>query len=130
MRILITDDSEAIRKVLADLLTKQGFQVDMAESCSATIRRLARQTYDCLILDNDLPDGRGMDIFKVLNSPASHVFLFTTEALSSSGQQAAASLGVEKVFMKPSQTRELVAYVIDACSLPQGSDLARDGSTG
>ena len=115
MQILVTDAGGSVRNEVVRLLEKQGFRVDTAESCVATVRRLARQTYDCLILDDALPDGTGLDIFRVLLSPAPHVLLFTAGALTPMARKETMRMGVEKIFAKPDQAEDLVAYVIDCC---------------
>ena len=124
MRALVADDSLAIRRILADLLTKHGFAVDTAEDCRSIIRSLVQHTYDCLILDDDLPDGRGLDILKVLSLPVPHVLLFATATLSSSTRKLATALGVEMIFTKPAQTRELIAHVAGVCGVPQRGGLS------
>ena len=54
-RILVADDEESIRWVLAKALKKQGFIVDLAED-GTQARTLARQNhYDLAVLDIKMP---------------------------------------------------------------------------
>ncbi len=64
--ILLVEDHEITRKVLAHLLTRRKYKVATADSV-ASARQLARQgNFDVLISDIGLPDGNGNDLMKEL----------------------------------------------------------------
>jgi two-component system, NtrC family, nitrogen regulation response regulator NtrX len=56
--ILIVDDEPGVRSSLSGVLEDEGYQVEAVESGEAALDRLARQTYDVVVLDVWLP---GMD---------------------------------------------------------------------
>ena len=62
LRILVVEDHEATRRVLADLLRRRGHQVDVAECVSEAIEMAERYPHDVLISDLGLPDGHGFEI--------------------------------------------------------------------
>ncbi|XYH97681.1 response regulator [Sorangium sp. So ce1128] len=59
--VLLVDDDEASRLVLAALLEDEGFEVDVAGSFAEAGRKLAAEgaRYDLALLDRNLGDGRG-----------------------------------------------------------------------
>jgi two-component system nitrogen regulation response regulator NtrX len=56
--ILIVDDEPGVRSALGGVLRDEGYDIDAAESGEAALERLARQSYDVVVLDIWLP---GMD---------------------------------------------------------------------
>src|SRR5688500_15639814 len=56
--ILIVDDEPGVRSALGGVLRDEGYEVDAVDSGEACLDRLARQTYDVVVLDVWLP---GMD---------------------------------------------------------------------
>src|ERR671922_1141257 len=56
--ILIVDDEPGVRSALSGVLRDEGYEVDAVESGEACLERLARQSYDGVILDIWMP---GMD---------------------------------------------------------------------
>ncbi|WP_437957851.1 response regulator [Sorangium sp. So ce119] len=68
--VLLVDDDEASRVVLAALLEDEGFQVDVAGSFSEAGRMLAAEgaRYDLALLDQHLGDGRGADLIGPLRA--------------------------------------------------------------
>jgi PAS domain S-box-containing protein len=68
VKILLVEDHEPTRTVLAQLLTRRRYQVETAAS-AAEARALAReQAFHLLISDLGLPDGDGLDLMKELQA--------------------------------------------------------------
>jgi sigma-B regulation protein RsbU (phosphoserine phosphatase) len=63
-RILIVDDNELNRDMLARRLTKRGYDTTMAESGEEALSRVAAEEFDLVLLDIEMP---GMDGFQVLD---------------------------------------------------------------
>jgi DNA-binding response OmpR family regulator len=63
-RILVVDDDEQIRKLLTDLLTHDGFEVDAAENAQAALNLLLKHRYSLLTTDLDLPGPSGLDLIR------------------------------------------------------------------
>ncbi len=64
--ILIIDDEEALRKLLARLVGLEGFAVEEADSLKAGLGILQRKAIDVLLCDVKLPDGSGVDFVKIV----------------------------------------------------------------
>ncbi|MCC6217132.1 MAG: sigma-54-dependent Fis family transcriptional regulator [Polyangiaceae bacterium] len=58
--VLLVDDEASILATLKKALTLEGYAVDVAGGCALAAERLARKTYDIVLLDVALPDGDGV----------------------------------------------------------------------
>lgn len=63
-RILVVEDEPDVAEVLAALLTRNGYQVDVAHTGEQALTALADTTYDALSLDLMLPDISGLEIIR------------------------------------------------------------------
>jgi putative two-component system response regulator len=61
-RILVVDDEDTIRLVLAKFLRTRGFEVDTAESGDAALETLARARFDLMLCDVRMPGLSGVEI--------------------------------------------------------------------
>jgi len=58
-RILIVDDDECIRKVLATILEEEGYAVDTAKNGKEAITKSRKNVYNLALMDIRLPDIEG-----------------------------------------------------------------------
>lgn len=65
-RILVVDDEPLIRQLYAEALVESGYDVDCAEHGMAAWKALQKTHYDLLITDNEMPNGSGIDLLKML----------------------------------------------------------------
>lgn len=64
LRILIVEDHETTRTVLAQLLTRRGHQVTPAGNVREALAAYGTDVFDVVISDLGLPDGSGMDLMR------------------------------------------------------------------
>lgn len=88
--ILIVDDEEKLRNLLAKILTMEGFEVFQAGDCKNGLKRLEQNAIDVVICDVKLPDGRGVDLTKTIKDkyPTVEVILLTAYGNIPDGVQA------------------------------------------
>jgi len=60
--ILVVDDQELIRQLLAEVLTKEGYDVTLASNGEEAIKLLRSDTFDLVISDSDLPGVGGLEV--------------------------------------------------------------------
>ena len=65
-RILVVDDVNYIRLLMATFLIRFGYQVDTAEDGLAGWEALQANEYDLLVTDNNMPNLSGIDLIKRL----------------------------------------------------------------
>ena len=61
-RILIADTDRQDRQQLLDLLDRRGFQVDVAASATATVKKVEGIVYDAIFVDQKLPRIGGLEL--------------------------------------------------------------------
>jgi DNA-binding NtrC family response regulator len=89
-KILIIDDEEKLKNLLAKIVGMEGFEVMKAEDCKSGLKKLEQTDIDVVICDVKLPDGRGVDLVKTIKEkyPAVEVILLTAYGNIPDGVQA------------------------------------------
>jgi two-component system NtrC family response regulator len=88
--ILVIDDEEKLRSLLARILKAEGFDVLEASDTRAALKVAAQSELDAVLCDVKLPDGNGVDLvskLKALN-PLTEVILLTAYGNIADGVQA------------------------------------------
>jgi two-component system, NtrC family, response regulator len=77
--ILIIDDEEKLRSLLARIITLEGFEVLQAPDGKNGLRKLEEHSVDVVICDVKLPDGSGIDMLKIIKEkyPTVEIILLT-----------------------------------------------------
>ena len=68
MRLLLVEDNERLRALLADLLNRAGYGVDVVGTVAEFFGGVALVPYDLGIVDLGLPDGDGLVAIRDLRS--------------------------------------------------------------
>lgn len=63
-RILIIDDEEKLRTLLARIVSLEGFEVLQAGDCKTALKKLEQNDIDVVLCDVKLPDGNGVELAK------------------------------------------------------------------
>ena len=63
-RILIADDEEALRELLREQLSAQGYTIDEAPDGEVAVEKLQKGKYDLAILDINMPRKNGLEVLK------------------------------------------------------------------
>src|ERR1700737_4520363 len=67
-RVLIGEDKEPIRQMVRAILTRNGYDVMLANGGVAAIDAMNRKDYDAVVLDISMPDVSGIDVIGYLNA--------------------------------------------------------------
>lgn len=116
VRILLVDDEPSIRQAFATLLTREGYDVQVAAGGEAAERVLNLGTIDCLILDYRIPDVRGDLFYEYALSVQPQLrrqTVFITGDIAPSTHETLDATGC-RVLLKPFDVEELLAAV-SAC---------------
>ncbi len=112
--ILAVDDSPSIRKLVEFSLKSKGYAVVTAENGQEALEILARDRFDAVILDINMPKMDGFEFLKRFRGDADYaaipVIMLTTEG-QEEDREAALALGANDYFMKPFKPTDLIAIV-------------------
>lgn len=110
-RAIVVDDSQIARYILSGLLSRLGFEVDVADSGEAALRRLAGPLPDVVFLDHLLPGIDGLETVDRLRaqSRTAHlpVVMYTSQD-SEAFASKAIQCGANDVYTKTSDESRLV----------------------
>jgi len=110
--ILVVDDEEAQRKVLAGFLRKKGFEVLAAGSADEALERVSTHTVDLVLTDLRMPGGGGLELLRGLRAlnPEIPVVVMTAYGTVASAVEAMKD-GAADYLSKPVDLDELELIV-------------------
>jgi len=110
--VTIVEDDEEILRLVADLLSREGFEVETAENGADLDAVLARARPDLIILDLMLPGEDGLSICRRLRAHGGNVpILMLTAKADEIDRVVGLELGADDYLTKPFNPRELLARV-------------------
>ncbi|MFS1702077.1 response regulator transcription factor [Aestuariibacter sp. GS-14] len=114
MRILLIEDSDALRKSLTVGLQKLGYAVDTAATGTEGLNMALIGDYDILILDLMLPHLNGMEILKVVRKQNVEIRILILSAKSDPDDKVSGILaGADDYLSKPFSFDELTVRLIN-----------------
>lgn len=107
-KILIADDSDVCRTVLAILLKNTGFEVTSVVNGREALAKLRAHSFDLAVLDNDMPELDGLGTLAGLRAFAPTLpVVVVSGTLSADLRGRYEKLGIEGIFDKPVDPRKL-----------------------
>jgi two-component system NtrC family response regulator len=107
-RLLIVEDEDNICRVLDEVLTDDGYEVDTVTTGEEGLKALEEEIYDVVLLDINLPGLSGMDVLSVAKSRQGDAqFIIMTAFGSVDTAVEAMKLGAFDYLRKPLRTNEL-----------------------
>jgi two-component system NtrC family response regulator len=88
--VLIIDDEEKLRGLLAKIVSLEGFKVVETANAKAGLKKLEEEEFNVVICDVKLPDANGIDLTKKIKeiSPATEVIMLTAYGTIADGVKA------------------------------------------
>ncbi|HEY0880997.1 MAG TPA: response regulator, partial [Archangium sp.] len=130
-RILVVDDEANLRKVLAAILRKDGYDVAVAEDGEQALAEFEKNGADVIITDLVMPKLGGMDILTRVRAARSDVpvIIITAHGTVDSAVEAI-KLGAFDYITKPFEHSEIRAVVAKAARTQEANQghVAPDGS--
>jgi two-component system OmpR family response regulator len=109
--VVLVEDDEDIRRLVRDLLAREGFAVEVADTAVALDQVLARKRPDLVILDLMLPGEDGLSICRRLRSRGGVPILMLTAKSDPVDRVIGLEMGADDYVTKPFDPRELLARV-------------------
>ena len=110
--ILIVDDEEMLRDLLQNVFRTEGAAVTTAESSQKALQLCQNQSFDAVITDVRMPGGDGVSLIRKLREQLKICPLFfVCSGFSDLAEGTTTALGVQRVFEKPFNLREMISEV-------------------
>lgn len=114
-RLLLVDDNNINRQVLGEMIRRMGAHADTAESGQKALRLCARNRYDAILMDLHMPGLSGIETVRRLRASAGPSAHTPVVAVTADGGESTASkayaVGIERVLLKPVESRQLRAML-------------------
>jgi DNA-binding NtrC family response regulator len=111
-RILIIDDDESIRKVLATILEDEDYIVETAETAKEGIEKSEKSFYNLALIDVRLPDMEGIELLsKLRNTKPKMRKIIVTGYPTLQNAVAAVNKGADAYVMKPFDVEKILQTI-------------------
>src|SRR5579863_8677579 len=112
MRVLVVEDHKELAATIAVGLRREGMAVDIAFDGEDALQHAARDSYEVILLDRDLPKIHGDDVLRALVARGSRSrVLMLTAADAIEDRVGGLGLGADDYLPKPFAFAELVARI-------------------
>ena len=121
--ILLVDDEDAVQKLLAYPLERDGFRVVQARDGEEALARFAEERFDLVVLDLMLPKLDGLEVCKRLRATSSVPIIMLTARDDELDKVLGLELGADDYITKPFSIREFrsrVRALLRRASIPGG----------
>jgi diguanylate cyclase (GGDEF)-like protein/PAS domain S-box-containing protein len=128
-RLLIVDDNEMNRDMLARRLARKGYAIGLAENAKDLLERVKQDAVDLVLLDIEMPQISGLDALKALRehySQAELPIIMVTAKNQSDDIVAALDLGANDYLTKPIDFPVAVARIGTQLSHKQAQEALKE----
>ena len=113
-KVLIVDDEKNIREALADILTRKGFQVEIARDGQEALEHLERVKFSMLLTDVKMPTLSGIDLYDAVQRKHPYLkdktIILTGDVFSQSIREFLDKTGCPYI-LKPFAIKDLMAII-------------------
>ncbi|MEM9146398.1 MAG: response regulator [Pseudomonadota bacterium] len=109
--ILVVDDDPEIRRLVAEFLVREGFEVEVAADAEAMDAVLETRRPELIVLDLMLPREDGLSICRRLRSAGGPAILMLTAKSDEIDRVVGLEMGADDYLVKPFGPRELLARI-------------------
>jgi len=114
-RVLVVDDEEGSRRIIAEILDLNGYDADTAASGPEALELARNSSYQVAVLDYRMPHMNGVQLFERLKQMCPElVGIFLTGYPTVDTVFPAIASGIERVLAKPVNTEELLDVISQA----------------
>ena len=112
MKLLIIEDELSLQELMTKALKQEGYVVENAMDFNTAVEKLGVYSYDCVLLDINLPGGSGFDILGHMKKTGNRADVIVISARDSLDDKVKGlELGADDYLAKPFHMAELVARI-------------------
>jgi len=109
--ILLVEDDEAIREMVSNYLTMEGFHVTTVTNGEEALQNCLQKTFDLVILDIMIPKLNGLEVLKIIRDQAALPIIIMSAKDSDVDKALGLGLGADDYIAKPFSMLEFSARV-------------------
>ncbi|MEN9687435.1 MAG: hypothetical protein RL381_447 [Actinomycetota bacterium] len=110
-QILIVEDESSFADALSFLLSKEGFEVSVADNGRTALEIFNEQDFDLILLDLMIPEISGIEVCRAIRATSKVPIIMLTAKDSEVDKVVGLELGADDYVTKPYSSRELVARI-------------------
>lgn len=112
MKLLVIEDDESLREIMARALRGEGYIVETAATLFSAQDKIAGYNYECILLDIMLPDGSGLQLLRHIKELGKGDRVIIISARDSIDDKVEGlELGADDYLAKPFYMAELLARI-------------------
>lgn len=112
MKILIIEDELSLQELMAKALRQEGYVAESAVDFGSAMEKLGSYSYDCVLLDVNLPGGSGFEILARMKKDGNRSDVIIISARDSIEDKVKGlELGADDYLAKPFHMAELIARI-------------------
>ena len=127
LRALVVEDEPALADLVADYLTRDGFEVEIARDGEDAVRRARSLDPDVVVLDLGLPGIDGVEVCRQLRTFSDCYVVMLTARAEEVDKLVGLTVGADDYMTKPFSPRELVARVRAMLRRPRAATAGAPG---
>ena len=125
IRILIIEDDEEMRALLKDVLLEEGVKTESAENGSEAFRKLAKESFDLVITDIQMPGLTGLEILPGIRKLQPGALIIVMTAFGSEEvQRKSFDRGAAAYLEKPVHIDRLKTLIHEMASTKETTEMA------
>jgi DNA-binding response OmpR family regulator len=112
MNLLIIEDEPELAEAIQKYMEDEDFHCELASNMSKALEKIHLYSYDCLLVDINLPDGNGMNVIRQLKdtkSPSGIIIISARDSIDD--KITGLDIGADDYITKPFELSELNARI-------------------
>ena len=111
IKILLIEDDKNISSTISYYLQQEGFEINTAKTVKEGIEKIENYTYDLMLLDINLPDGTGYELYEEMKNIQEIPTIFLTALDEEKDIVKGFDLGADDYIIKPFHAGELLSRI-------------------
>lgn len=110
-RVLLTEDDRILRDITVTFLSQNGLEVDATDNGNVACQLVAKNQYDCIILDIMMPGKDGREVCRFIRSKYDVPVIFLTALGDEDDIVEGYEIGADEYITKPFSTKLLLLKI-------------------